>query len=232
MAKHLFSQRFFFRCVKFVLALLLLPVLIGLVNAFWRFLSAHGKVSLSEIWFISGFFIFPVIYYLQVLPGHIYVFGHEITHAMWVYLFKGKIKKISVSSSSGSVLTTKNNFLISLAPYFFPFYTFLIILIFYLLALIFDVAIWINWLFFFVGFTYSFHILLTLDVLMSEQSDIEDTGRFFSWVIILILNISVTSVIIKFVEPDVINLREFFSYALRFSGKTYNTIMQYLLQKL
>ena len=88
MAKHLFSQRFFFRCVKFVLALLLLPVLIGLINAFWRFLSAHGQFSLSEIWFISGFFIFPVIYYLQVLPGHIYVFGHEITHAMWVIFLK------------------------------------------------------------------------------------------------------------------------------------------------
>ena len=83
-----------------------------------------------------------------------------------------------------------------------------------------------------MGFTYSFHILLTLDVLMSEQSDIEDTGRFFSWVVILILNISVTSVIIKFVEPDAINLREFFSYTLHFAGKIYNTVLQYTQQKL
>ena len=52
----------------------------------------------------------------------IYVVGHELTHVVWSWLFGGKVKKFRASSSGGEVVVTKSNFLVALAPYFFPLY--------------------------------------------------------------------------------------------------------------
>lgn len=63
----------------------------------------------------------------------IYVFGHELTHALWAWVFGGKIFEMKVSSEGGVVRTDKSNFLIVLAPYFFPVYV-LITLLLWLIA--------------------------------------------------------------------------------------------------
>ena len=60
-----------------------------------------------------------VIYLLLPKPMWIYVFGHELTHALWVWLFGGSVKKFKVTSDGGHVIVDKTNFLIALSPYFF-----------------------------------------------------------------------------------------------------------------
>ena len=60
----------------------------------------------------------------------IYVFGHELTHALWTWLFGGQVKKMKVSSSGGHVIISKTNFLIALAPYFFPLYAVIVVGVF------------------------------------------------------------------------------------------------------
>ena len=44
-----------------------------------------------------------------------------------VGLFGGEVKQMKVSSKGGHVLISKTNFLIALAPYFFPLYAFIVI---------------------------------------------------------------------------------------------------------
>ena len=175
--------------IKSVIAISLIPFFIGLIISFGKLVISLLPLISSEMWFLAGFVIFFVIFLIKSIPGRVYVFGHELTHAFWAILFRGKIKEFNVSSKNGSVVTTKSNFFISLAPYFFPVYTFLIIFIFYILAFFLNVSKYIGWLFFFVGFSYSFHIFLTLESLSIGQSDVKKTGRFFSYTIIAILNI-------------------------------------------
>ncbi len=142
--------------IKSVIAILLIPFFLGLLISFGKLAVSLMPLSSSEIWFLTGFVIFFVVFLIKSVPGKIYVFGHELTHAFWTILFRGKVKEFNVSSKNGSVVATKSNFLISLAPYFFPVYTFLIIFIFYILAFFLHVSKYVERLFFFVGFLFTF----------------------------------------------------------------------------
>lgn len=214
--------------IKSVIAVSLIPFVLGLLISFGNLAVSLIPLNSSEIWFLTGFMIFFAVFLIKSVPGRVYVFGHELTHAVWTILFRGKIKEFKVSSKNGSVVATKSNFLISLAPYFFPIYTFLIIFIFYILAFIIPVAKYIEWLFFVVGFSYSFHIFLNFESLSMGQSDVKKTGKIFSYIIIGVLNIITAVVVIKFITPDKIILKRYFSESWIAALKIYEFVVRYL----
>src|SRR5258706_1741260 len=84
----------------------------------------RASESADTIWVaaLSGAACWLVIYLLLPKPMWVYVFGHELTHALWTWLFGGRVRKFKASSEGGEVVISKNNFLITLAPYFFPVY--------------------------------------------------------------------------------------------------------------
>ncbi len=59
-------------------------------------------------------------------PMRVYVFGHELTHAIWTWLFGGRVKRFKATSTGGHVVDHEEQFLITLAPYFFPLYVVLV----------------------------------------------------------------------------------------------------------
>ncbi|MBI5573908.1 MAG: hypothetical protein HY919_05080 [Elusimicrobia bacterium] len=216
--------------IKSIIAISLIPFALGLLISFGKLVVSLFPISSSEIWFLTGFVIFFTVFLIKSVPGHVYVFGHELTHAFWTILFRGKIKEFKVSSKNGSVVTTKNNFLISLAPYFFPIYTFLIIFIFYILAFFLPVSKYIEWLFFFVGISYSFHIFLNFESLSIGQSDVKKTGKIFSYIIIAILNIIIAVAVLKFVTPEKIIIKEYFSESWTSALKICEFVWRYLVK--
>jgi len=121
----------------------------------------------------------------------LYVFGHELTHALWTWLFGGRVKKFKVKSTGGYVVITKSNSLIALAPYFFPVYVALVVLIYLLGHLIWGWREWAAWFHLLLGAAYAFHITLTSFALQTEQSDITSQGYFFSAVVITLGNLLV-----------------------------------------
>ena len=61
-------------------------------------------------------------------PLHVYVFGHELTHAVWVWLCNGRVlEKKMWADDGGYIVTDTNNFWIALTPYFYPFYSLVVI---------------------------------------------------------------------------------------------------------
>ena len=120
-----------------------------------------------------------------------YVLGHELTHALWSLPFGGKLKKIKVKSDGGHVLITKSNFLVSLAPYFFPLYAVLVVIIFLIGNLFWDWTQYVLWFYFFIGLAYAFHITLTFRILKIRQPDIVKEGYIFSTIIIFLGNMFV-----------------------------------------
>ena len=115
---------------KSIIAILLLPVCVGAVCALWLVLRQSGDADTIWVAFLSGAACWVVIYLLLPKPMWVYVFGHELTHALWTWLFGGKVKKFKVSATGGHVVVTKSNFVIALAPYFFPLYAVLVVLCF------------------------------------------------------------------------------------------------------
>jgi len=222
------KEKLLFGFTKLAAVVVLIPITLGLIKAFASLAVSLYPLDSSEIWFVSGFAVFFLIFLIKSVPGRLYVFGHELTHAIWVILFRGKVSKFNVSSKNGSVVTSKSNFLISLAPYFFPIYTLSIILIFYLAAFFLNISKYIEWLFFFVGFTYSFHIFLTAESLSIGQSDVKKTGRIFSYLVIIILNLVVLAVLLKFITPEKVYLKRYFVESWTDSIKICGFVWKYL----
>ena len=177
--------------IKFIIAILLLPGCAGAARSLWLVLCASGKADVVWVPLLAGASCWVVIFLLLPKPMWIYVFGHELTHALWAWLFGGQVKKMKVSSSGGHVVVSKTNFFITLAPYFFPFYAALVIAVFAIGHLFWDWCGYLVWFHLFVGAAYAFHVTLTWQVLKTRQSDITSQGWLFSAVIIFLGNVSV-----------------------------------------
>jgi hypothetical protein len=176
---------------KLIVAILLLPVCVGAVFALWKVLATSGKADTIWVVFLSGAACWVVIYLLMPKPMWIYVFGHELTHALWTWALGGRVKRFKASSKGGHVVVTKNNFIIALAPYFFPLYALLVVIVFAGGNLIWHWQAYAVWFHLLLGAAYAFHITLTWHILQSHQTDISDQGYIFSSVVIFLGNISV-----------------------------------------
>jgi hypothetical protein len=176
---------------KLLLAIALLPVCVGAISSLWMVLRASGGAD--QIWVpaVAGALCWIVVYLLLPRPMLVYVFGHELTHAIWTWLFGGRVKKFKASAKGGHVVVTRSNFLIALAPYFFPVYAIIVILLFLLGHWIWNWRHYLAWFHLFLGAAYAFHVTLTWHILKHDQSDITEQGYLFSGVVIFIGNILV-----------------------------------------
>jgi hypothetical protein len=175
--------------IKFFIAILLLPVCAGAARALWLVLRAGYGADTVWIPLLAGAACWIVIFLLLPKPMWIYVLGHELTHALWTWLFGGTVKKMKVTSKGGHVVISKTNFLIALAPYFFPLYAVIVIGTFALGRFFWGWPLF--WFHLLVGAAYAFHVTLTFYTLKTRQSDITSQGYLFSAVIIFLGNVCV-----------------------------------------
>ena len=152
--------------------------------ALWRVLCASGRADLVWVPLLAGAACWGVVLLLLPKPMWIYVFGHELTHVLWTWIFGGRVKKMKVSSAGGHVVISKSNFVITLAPYFFPLYAFLVIAVFAIGNCFWPWAEYLVWFHLAVGAAYAFHVTLTWHALQTRQTDITSQGWLFSAVII------------------------------------------------
>jgi hypothetical protein len=174
---------------KAILAVLLLPVCVGAAWALVLVFQATGNAESFWVATLSGAACWLVIYILLPKPMWVYVLGHELTHALWVWLSGGRVKKFKVSSRGGHVVVTRSHFGIALAPYFFPLYAVLVVAVFAIGQNFWDWRPYLAWFHLLLGAAYAFHITLTWHILHSDQTDISEQGYLFSFVVIFLGNI-------------------------------------------
>jgi hypothetical protein len=173
---------------KALIAVVLLPVCVGETAALWRVLKASGSADTIWVAAAAGAGCWWGIYLLLPKPMWVYVFGHELTHALWAWLFGGRVKAFRARSSGGHVVVTKSNFLIALAPYFFPLYAMLVVAAYLIGNWLWHWSLYVVWFHLLLGAAYAFHITLTWHILKHEQTDITEHGYLFSAVVIYIGN--------------------------------------------
>ncbi len=188
---------------KLIIAILLLPVCLAAVQTLWKILLHTGRADTIWVATIAGVACWIVIYLLLPKPMWVYVVGHELTHALWVWIFGGRVKRFRATARGGHVVVTKNNFLIALAPYFFPLYVVLVVAVFILGHVIWDWRRFTAWFHLLVGAAYAFHLSLTWHVLKTRQSDITQQGYLFSFVVIFLGNILVLMVGVPLLTAEV-----------------------------
>jgi len=182
-----------FKFLKMLIGIMLLPACWAVSVATYTLYQLSGESALASAfgaWALpTGFALWVAIFFLLPRPSRTYVLGHELTHALWALMMGGRVGKLKVDGNGGHVMLSKTNFVITLAPYFFPFYTFLVIAAYYLVGIWLEVEPYKAWWLGAVGFTWAFHITFTLNMLAERQPDIQEHGRIFSYAIIYIMNV-------------------------------------------
>jgi hypothetical protein len=191
----------------FLGAFLLLPL--GLVTAFTLVEVFFRALTRGDFWrsdqfifFTTGGLAWAVAYLTGWRPVHAYVLGHELSHLIVARAFGGEIFGWSASPSGGYVETNKSNTWITLAPYLIPFYSVIVMIVFGLVGMFWNlheplrlpighgVHLRPVWLFYAaLGLTWWFHATYTVKTVLTHQSDLERNGEFFSMSLIFLINI-------------------------------------------
>jgi len=196
------------RWVKFVVALFLLPVCAILTQTFFtvfaRATVTHRLWAGEEFWFFSlGAILWLIAFFGLPRPMVVYVFGHELTHALWVLLMGGRVSRFRVSREGGHIVTDRNNFWIALAPYFFPLYSLIAIAGYGILGLFTNVQPYGRLLYGLIGVTWAFHFTFTCWMIPKKQTDLTDHGTFFSLVVIYLMNLALLSVMLVLASSQI-----------------------------
>lgn len=179
-----------------LLGIALVPFCIGYG---WELAATAVSITYEPLipyWFFGGFLAYILVHVLFRKPILAYVVGHELTHALFAILFGGSVKSFHASEKGGQVRITKSNFVITLAPYFFPLYTFAALGAFWIAR----AGGWHGlepWFVLLAGAAFAFHVVLTFIFLQTDQNDIREHGAFFSYPLILLFNILLTALIIR-----------------------------------
>ncbi|MDQ2867601.1 MAG: hypothetical protein M3R59_04205 [Verrucomicrobiota bacterium] len=196
------------RWVKNIIAVFLLPWCVILTQTFF---TAFTRATLqqrlwanAEFWFFAlGVVLWLIAFFGLPRPLILYVFGHELTHALWVWLMGGRVSKFRVGSDGGHIVTDRTNFWIALTPYFFPLYSVLAIGVYGLLSLFVNIAPYGQLLFAVIGITWAFHFTFTCWMIPKNQSDLSSHGTFFSLVFIYLMNLAVLSALLIIASPNI-----------------------------
>ncbi len=194
--------------VKFIVALFLLPVCAILsqtfFTAFARATVAERLWAGEEFWFFSlGVILWLIAFFGLPRPLLLYVFGHELTHALWVWLMGGRVSRFRVGRDGGHILTDKNNFLIALAPYFFPLYSILVLALYGTCSLFVNMQPYGRLLYALIGVTWAFHLTFTCWMIPKNQTDLADNGTIFSLVVIYLINLVLLGTMLIVASPNI-----------------------------
>lgn len=182
---------------RLLISLVLWPAALCLTWALglllWRLPWMQGQLP----WFAGGFVLYLVIQIFFWRPLFFYVMGHELTHALAAVLQGGQADDLRVSTKGGMVKVNRSNFIVNLAPYFFPLYSALAAGIWVIAAPAFQ-----PWVAGLLGLTLAFHFALTLYSLKQHQSDITEVGWLFAFPFIVGLNAVISALLLRLVAPN------------------------------
>ncbi len=216
------------RIVRWSFALLLLPLCWVTT---WTFLTLFSQATVyqdfwrtPEFWyFATGALVMTGWFWsglLQPFFLYLYVLGHELTHAVFVLLHRGRVTDFHVSADGGYITTNKTNLVIALSPYFVPFWAIVSAVIYAAVRYFGEIPQdWDRLLYGLMGVTWTFHMIWTLWMIPRDQPDLKENGTFLSLVIIYLANLLVLVGLLCLAGHSPLHsMREFGQEWLRFAA--------------
>lgn len=193
----------FGKILKETVAIIFIPVVIASTRAFLRGLEDISFFNFNIFLFLGGFFAYPIFHIVFFRPMYIYAWGHEIVHVLATWLCAGNVTSFQVSGAGGNVTTSKTNLFIRLSPYFVPIHAIFLFLLYWILTKFCDISGVSKEFVFLAGFTISFHLIMTIEVMKMKQPDILKTGYLFSVFFIYVMNLSVLLLVLSLIFRSV-----------------------------
>jgi hypothetical protein len=215
------------RLIKNVIGILCIPLVVAVTTSFYSALTDVETVTAASRYFLGGLVAYVILYLAFSKMEYLYVLGHELVHALFVWLFGGRVLSFKVDTKGGSVGTTKSNLVIELGPYFVPFYTIIISLIYFVVSSFWQLDLFVGYFIFLVGFSVSFHIVMTIDKVRIQQPDLLRLGYLNSLILIYLVNTVVIGFFSSLLLPD-FSFGDFFDRFVMSSQELYTGILNQL----
>jgi hypothetical protein len=135
---------------------------------------------------IGGYYLaWTYIFKKPVWGSWFSTFEHELTHVLfaWATFHRAKISKVTHGDGGYMTHQGMGNWLIMLSPYFFPTFSFLLIL----MHVFFDVAEFAYQAA--LGASVCYHAISTYHATHKGQTDLQESGLAFSWCVLPGLNL-------------------------------------------
>ena len=155
----------------------------------WNFIITQHysfqKLPPIAIGFAGYFLLWIFIFRHPKIGSYVSTLEHECTHALFAVLTGHSVKGIRVTAYDGGQLRFKGgegNWLITVAPYFFPTITVILL----------SVRLFIDqhsWLEIGIGVSIAFHIASTYLEIHGAQTDLQRVGKFFAFCFLPTANI-------------------------------------------
>ena len=166
----------------------------------------RAPVVTRPVWaFLIGVGAYLVVQFFLFRPLLSHVLAHELTHAIVAVLLGGRVTAIHATTSGGSTTVNRSGVLISLAPYVFPFYAVLLTPVYFIAAESFKLP-----LAGLLGFTWTYHVALTVYTLFHNQPDLKEGGTVFSLIFIICGNIIVLLILTVLLWPEALTWKSVF----------------------
>lgn len=137
---------------------------------------------------IWGVGIFLLLNFYTTIPKRLYIFFHELSHAIAAVFFSAKIFEFKVTKEEGYIKSDKSNIVIRLSPYFLPLASYIILLIHFATLIYF--RHYYNYdgtyplTFFLVGFFFTTTCYYNIRLILQETSDINREQLILSFLLI------------------------------------------------
>lgn len=170
---------------KYIFGIICAIGAVGFAKATLHTFEIQRADDLLHLGIGGGVFLLIWILVLSRRDSFWSVVEHELTHAVFALMFFKKVRTLNADRRRGGLVRVEGgNFIIALAPYFFPLISFLIILI---KPLVLPNYQWLlNGL---LGFTLMFHLLYLFGEFHPWQPDLRENGFLFSAIVIIFFNI-------------------------------------------
>jgi hypothetical protein len=189
-----------------ILALLLLPsTAIALLHLAGRIVATPLPMSM----FALGLAVYLALWWWLFRYSRFTFFmtlEHELTHALFAALTFHRVKGLRVTLTRGGQVTYvgEGNWLISVAPYFFPTLSLVLILVFAAIPVrmsgLDDVI---------VGASFAYHLTSTWRETHSGQSDIKKTGIWFCGAFLPTANMVTVGIVLAFAHARTAGVTQF-----------------------
>jgi len=175
--------------LKWPIALLMAWSFPASLMLFWKFISSQQYSIYNIPPILIGLFSYLVLWFFifkrQELGSYLSTLEHECTHALFALLTGYSVKGMHITAHDGGHVVYNGgsgNWLITIAPYFFPTIT----------AVLLVIRLFIEqnyWLEIGIGVSIGFHLGSTYFETHGAQTDLQEAGKFFSFCFLPTANI-------------------------------------------
>lgn len=191
--------------VKIILAILLLPIVIGSTIAFQQELSRFDALSRNALIYGMGSYIILKLFVYDF--SHVYLWGQNLITNMFQFLKP----------------------LVNLAPYVIPVYSMIVLIAYAVVACFGKVALYKSVFLFLFAFTFVMHIVLTAQDLYKKDGSAIKPTYFFGMSLVYILDVFLIALLASLILPG-FSFPEFFGDLTAKTKEIYQLVISQLFK--